>query len=370
MTTYRNRLSKMLAGITIAASMTAASGAAAQEKTIRMTTTWPVSINLIETDLHFVEIVNRLGKGIIQIDFFPGGDLVPSSEVLDAVQSGAIEAAGDWPGYWAGKDTAFGVIGAFPMLLTADDYRNWIVNWGGADLIDKVYGQYDIKYLPYYALSSESGLRSTSPITSLEDMSGKRVRMSGRPQGEILRQLGAAQVQLPGSEIYQALERGVIDAAEFSTPSSDWGMGFQEVTQHVIAPGWHQPGSAGGVMIKLSVWEELNDQQKAVLETAAQATMNWSTGHYERGSAAAVRAFEEAGTTVHKLSDDELARLQDMSNRVLEEESCANPLFAEVALSMLEYLADYEPWRAVQGEFAGGRNLSALPDIEKIRSCS
>jgi len=370
MTTYRNRLRKILAGITIAASLTAASGSVAQETTIRMTTTWPVSINLIEADEHFTETVNRLGKGIIQIDFFPGGDLVPSGQVFDAVRSGAIDASGDWPGYWAGTDTAFGVIGAFPMLLGAEDYRYWITNWGGAELIDKVYGKYDMKYLPYYVISSESGLRSTSPITSLEDMSGKRVRMSGRAQGEILRQLGAAQVQLPGSEIYQALERGVIDAAEFSTPSSDWVMGFQEVTQHVITPGWHQPGSVGGAMIKMSVWEGLNDQQKAVLETAAQATMNWSTGHFERGSAAAVRSFEEAGTEVHKLNEEELSRLQDMSNQVLAEESCANPLFAEVAVSMLEYLADYEPWRAMQGVFAGGRNLSAMPDIEKVRSCS
>lgn len=365
----KSRLNIMLASATIATSLMTATIASAQDTTIRMTSTFPQGINLIDADVHFAEVVNRLGKDIIKIDFYPGGDLVPSGQVFDAVQSGAIEASADWPGYWAGSDTAFGLIGAFPMLFNADDYRNWVTNWGGADVIDKVYGNFGIKYLPYYVLSAESGLRSTSAIAALEDLSGKRLRMSGRPQGEILRQLGAAQVQLPGSEVYQSLERGVVDAAEFSVPSTDLSMGFQEVTQHLLSPGWHQPGSMGGVMIKLSVWEALNDQQQAILETAAQATMNWSTGYFDHGSAAALRKFEEAGTEVHQLSDGELARLQEMSNKVLEEESCANPLFAEVAVSMLEYLADYEQWRSMQGDFAGGRNLSNTPDLEKIRSC-
>ena len=365
----KSRLNRALTGAAVAASVTTATGAIAEEVTIRMTSTFPQGINLIEADIRFAETVNRLGKGIIQIDFFPGGDLVPSGQVFDAVQSGAIEASADWPGYWAGSNTAFGLIGAFPMLFNAGDYRNWVTNWGGAELIDGIYGEFGIKYLPHYVLSAESGLRSTSALTSLEDLSGKRLRMSGRPQGEILRQLGAAQVQLPGSEVYQSLERGVVDAAEFSVPSTDLSMGFQEVTEHVLSPGWHQPGSMGGVMIKASVWEGLDDQQQAVLETAAQATMNWSTGHYDRGSAAALRKFEEAGTQGHQLSEEELATLQTMSNKVLEDESCANPKFAEVAVSMLDYLADYEQWRGMQGEFAGGRNLSELPDIEKIRGC-
>lgn len=344
----------------------------AQDKpvTIQMTTTWPLGINLIESDQHFVELVNMLGEGTIQIDFFPGETLVPSTQVFDAVQSGSIQAAADWPGYWAGTDTAFSLIGAFPMFFSMGDYLLWIKSWGGAELIDKVYGKYNIRYIPYGILSTESGLRSKEPLTSLADLSGKRLRMSGRPQGEILKELGAAQVMLPGSEVYQSLERGVVDGAEFSVPSTDLGMGFDEVTGHWMSPGWHQPASTAGVMINIDVWNSLSDRQKGILEAAADATLSWAIAHFEKTSVEAVRAFKEAGIEVHKLSDEDLAKLQTMSNKILVDESCANPLFAEVALSQLEYMQDYSTWREMQGEFAVGRNIAELPDIEAVRACA
>jgi TRAP-type mannitol/chloroaromatic compound transport system substrate-binding protein len=137
-----------------------------------------------------------------------------------------------------------------------------------------------------------------------------------------------------------------------------------------MSPGWHQPASIGGVMINIDVWNGLSDKQKLIIETAAAATMSWAIGHFEKTSTEAVHAFEEAGTTVHKLSDEDMARVQTVANRLLVEESCANPLFARVALSQVEYLEEYRGWREMQGEFAMGRNLSEMPDIEAIRACA
>src|SRR5690606_31067453 len=102
-----------------------------KEVTIQMTSTWPPGINLIETDKHFVELVNKLGKGVIQIKFHPGESLVPSTQVFDAVRSGSIDASADWPGYWGGTDTAFALLGAFPMFFTGADYVLWIQGWDG-----------------------------------------------------------------------------------------------------------------------------------------------------------------------------------------------------------------------------------------------
>lgn len=366
-TTISNKIAAL--GIAGAVTLTASMALADDPVTIQMTTTWPEGINLIEGDKHFAELVNKLGKGSISIDFFPGNTIVPSTQVFDAVRSGATQAAADWPGYWAGTNTAFSLLGSFPMLFTAQDYVLWINEWGGAEMFDEAYGKYDIKYLPYAVISTESGLRSTKPLASLDDLNGKRLRMSGRAQGAILAELGGAQVMLPGSEVYQSLERGVVDAAEFSSPSTDYGMGFQEVTKHWMAPGWHQPGSIAGVMIAQKVWDDLSDQQKFIMETAAQATMNWSIGYYERTSAEATKAFTDAGVTVSTLSDEEMTRLQEMANANLVTEACENPLFAKITMSKLEYLKEYEQWREMQGEFAQGRNLSAFPDIDAIRAC-
>lgn len=344
----------------------------AQDKatTITMTSTFPPSIDLMDADKKFADTVNLLGKGSIKIKFLPGESLVPSTQVLDAVRSGSIDASGDWAGYWAGTDSAFGLIGAFPMLFTATDYLLWLQNWGGAALLDEVYGKYGIKYLPYSVLTSESGLRGSKPINTLDDLQGKRVRMSGQPQGEILKKFGASQVLIPGSEVYPALERGVFDAAEYSTPGTDWGMGLQEVTKYNSTPGWHQPGSVTGVMIDQKVWDKLNDHQKNILKVAADATMSWSLGHYEKGSAKAVKEFEKHGTVASVLSKEDMEKLQVVANEVLLNESCKNPLFAKLAVSQLEYLQDYAQWRTQQGQFAMGRNIEPFPDLAAIRECA
>lgn len=367
---YETRSLAAALGVAGALALSAGSAMAQDVTTIQMTSTWPPGINLIDSDTHFVELVNRIGEGTIQIDFFPGNSLVPSTQVFDAVQSGSIQASADWPGYWAGTDTAFSLIGSFPMLFTTGDYLLWINEWGGKELFDEVYGKYDMKYIPYAILGMESGVRSNEPFKSLADLEGKRLRMSGRPQGAILSEIGAAQVQLPGSEVYQALERGVVDGAEFSMPGVDLGMGFNEVTTNWMSPGWHQPASIGGVMIGQAVWDGLSDKQKFILETAAQATMAWSIGHFEKAATEAVEVFVDSGVTINTLSDEELAKIQTIANRVLADEACANPLFAKVAVSQLQYLQDYTQWRDMQSEFALGRNLTEFPDFEKIKSCA
>jgi len=370
-----NMLTILRKGVTIAAALAllaagASASAQAKEVTIQMTSTWPPGINLIESDRHFVELVNKLGKGVIQIKFHPGESLIPSTQVFDAVRSGSIDASADWPGYWGGTDTAFALLGAFPMFFTGADYVLWIQGWDGKKVFDEIYGKYGMTYLPYSVITSESGPRGNEPIASLADLKGKRIRMSGRPQGEILKKYGASQIMLPGSEVYQAVERGVVDAAEFSTPSTDLGMGLHEVSRHLMSPGWHQPGSMSGVMINRKVWDGLTEQQQTILKAAADATLPWSMAFFEKGSAVAVKKFEEAKTTVHQLSDEDMRQLQVEANKTMVTEACANPLFAQVAVSQIEFLKEYEQWRGMQGEFSMGRNLSELPDLEAIRKCA
>lgn len=361
---------KLLPFVCALLALTFIQGAAAKDKiTITMTSTWPTGISLIKADQHFVKTVNELAGDDLEIKFHPGGTLVPSGQVFDATSSGSVDASADWPGYWAGRDSTFALLGSFPMLLTAGDYLLWLQQWGGFEAFQKVYGKFGMVYLPYNVISMESGLRSKEPLTSLADLKGKRLRMSGRPQGEILKKLGAAQVQLPGGEVYQALERGVVDGAEFSQPGIDWSMGLQEVTSNWLAPGWHQPGGVGGVMINKKVWDKLSNKQQALLKTAANATLTWSLAYFEKSSAVATHKFLEQGTEVHRLSDDELERLQKLANQELVDEACKNTLYAQVAYTQVEFLKEYAEWRKLEQPFGFGRNLSSLPDEDKIKSC-
>ena len=177
------------------------------------------------------------------------------------------------------------------MGLTASDYIMWLYDGGGLELYQEVYGKYGIVYLPYWVSSTDSGVRGNKPIRSLRDYKNLKIRMAGRAQGKMLKDLGASQVMLAGGEVYQALEKGVIDAGEFASPDIDWGMGFQEVTSYWASPGWHQPSGLGGVMINKKAWDVLPKKTQELLKILARATMVWSFSHFNYVSATATDKF-------------------------------------------------------------------------------
>jgi len=348
-----------------------AAGALAVQATAQeswtMTTTWPSSLELIETDRHFVDLANKLTAGELTIEFFEGGAIVPSGEVFGAVESGTIQAGADWPGYWAGRDSAFSPLATTPSLFNAIDYVNWIQQWGGAELYNEIYGNYGMVYLPYGVTNNESGFRTNEPIVSLDDLQGKRLRLSGLEQGKLLERLGGNQVSMAGGEIYQSLERGVIDGAEFSTPNVDWSGGFQQVTKYWATPGWHQSASVFGVMINKSAWDALSPETQEKLQIAADATLVWSLAFTEKRATEAYAKFDEA-VEINRYDDETLARVQEMANEVIIETACENPNSAKVYLSMMEYVNDYAQWRDASAPFNLGRTPNG-PDVEALREC-
>ncbi|SES68508.1 TRAP transporter substrate-binding protein DctP [Paracoccus homiensis] len=336
-----------------------------------MTTTWPSSLELIEFDKHWVELANKLiDDDKLTIEFYEGGSLVPAGEVFGAVESGTIQAGGDWPGYWAGRDAAFSPLATTASLFNAVDYVNWIQEWGGAELYNEVYGKFGMVYLPYGVTNNESGFRTVDkPIRSTEDLQGLRLRLSGLEQGKLLEKLGGNQVSMAGGEIYQSLERGVIDGAEFSTPNVDFSGGFQQVTKYWSTPGWHQSSSIFGVMINKAAWDALDDETRERLEIAADATLLWSLAFTEKRATEAVAQFKEAGTEINRLDDATLEQIQTMANETIEEVACENPLSAKVYASQVGYLQDYSSWRDASAPFNLGRTPNG-PDLAKLQECA
>ena len=355
-----------LAGLALCAGV--ASQAAAQDSWT-MTTTWPTSLELIEIDKHFVDLANKLTGDDLTIEFFEGGSLVPAGEVFGAVESGTVQAGADWPGYWAGRNSAFSPLATTASLFNAVDYVNWIEQWGGKELYNEIYGKFGMVYLPYGVTNNESGFRTNEQIVSLDDLQGKRLRLSGLEQGRLLEKLGGSQVSMAGGEIYQSLERGVIDGAEFSTPNVDFSGGFHQVTKYWATPGWHQSASIFGVMINKDAWDALSDETREALEIAAQANLVWSLSFTEKRATEAYQQFIDAGIEINRYDDETLAKVQEMANETIEETACENPDSAKVYLSQLEYLNDYAKWRDASAPFNLGRTPNG-PDIEKIRACA
>ena len=189
--------------------------------------------------------------------------------------------------------------------------------------------------------------------------------MSGRNQGKILEKLNAAQTMMAGGEIYQALERGVIDAGEFCNPATDWGMGFQEVTEYWASPGWHQPNSLLGVMINQEAWDELPDHLKAVVGQAAMANFTWSWSYYEYGAIEGTENFLNAGIELTRLDDASLAKIQEYAWASLLEDARENPDFAKIAYSQVKFLHDFGKWRDICEPFGFGRNPEGVDDVLK-----
>jgi len=358
---------KLLSAVT--ASVLLAAPALAQKQTWTMTSTWPSSLELMELDKKWVELANKLAGDELKIDFFEGGSLVPSGEVFGAVEAGTIQAAGDWPGYWAGRDAAFSPLGTHTSLFNAIDYVNWIQQWGGKDVYNEVYGKFGMVYLPYGVTNNESGFRTNEPIRNLDDLKGKRLRLSGLEQGKVLERLGGNQVSMAGQELYQALERGVIDGAEFSTPNVDVSAGLHQVTKFWATPGWHQSSSMFGVMISKDAWDKLSPETQEKLKIAADAAMLWSLSFTEKRAIDGYKTFADAGIEINRMDDESLKHIQDLSNEVMVEVACSSPLAAKVYFSQAQYLADYKDWRTASAPFNLGRSPNG-PDLEKLRACA
>jgi len=358
-----------LLAIAICISGVAVKSAEAKKIRWKMTTMWPAGIILIEADRHFYKLVNEMATDELEIKFFDGGTLVTGFELFDAVAKNTVQAGGNWPSYWSGKDTAFDLLGSCPMGLTNIDYMVWYYRGGGYELYQEIFGKFGMVFFPLMVTPMESGVRGHKAINTLEDYKGMKVRISGRMQGEIMKELGAAQVALAGGEVYQALEKGVIDAGEFGAPSIDWGMGFQEVTEFWAAPGWHQPSSVNGVMINKEAWDALSPRLQTIIRTAAEATMSWMFSFLEYESYFATQKFVDHGIKITRLDQASLDKLQTISQNLIAKYSKENPLYAKVAYSQMKFLADSAKWREVSTPFSYGR-IVEVPILDELEAAA
>ncbi len=334
---------------------------------LRFATCWTPNYGLIQADYYWISLVEELLGDQVKIDFYTAGELIKSNEVFDAVSDGTVQIGSDFPGYWAGKDTAFNLVASFPMWMDAYDYVNWLEFGGGLQEYERVYGNFGIVPLPHGPITCESGPRSNKPIRSLADYKGLKIRMSGKNQGNILQKLGAAQVGISSSEVYQGLQRGLIDAAESCTPDLDWGLGYGETTKFSSHPGWHQPGSMGNLLFNAKTWASLPEHVKSAFRIAAKATVTRILAYQDYSSAEGTYKFRNVGVKEYKLPMEDLNTLAGYAFDQIYQESKANPSFAKMALSMGEYLHFYRPWRELSYPFGHGWKDSPLPDLEKIR---
>jgi TRAP-type mannitol/chloroaromatic compound transport system substrate-binding protein len=305
-----------------------------------------------------------MAMGELEIKYFPGGTLVTrSDEIFDAVAKGTLEMATDWPSYWEGKNTAFGLITSTPVWFTPGDYMLWFWQGGGLELSQELYAKYGLVWFPHSVTGPESGQRSNKPISKGDDYKGVKMRQCGRVQAKILQDLGGAAIFMPGAEIYLALSRGTIDAGEFSVPECDWAMGFQEVTKFWVLPGWHQPGPVSGVMVNKAAYDKLPDRTKFLFKEAAMATMMWSWTYFEYSASEYTKRFKDKGIKMTHLDKATLDKIHDFAYKYLLADAEANPDHAKIAFSQAKYFKDFDEWRNIQYPFMFGRTPPKMDQV-------
>lgn len=309
----------------------------------RMVMPWSRGLLFYDIASHFADSVRLASAGRLDIRPYSADELVPAMQSFDAVSQGVAEVGHDWPGYWKGKNEAFVAFASVPFGLDAEGYNIWLYEKGGIDMMQELYGRFNLFALPGGQCGHEMGLFSNKRATKMEDFKGMRVRTPGWYM-DILTQLGASVTPLPGGEVYLALERGVIDAAEFSSPAINYPMGFHEITKYVIQPGVHQPGIQCALFFNKDAYEKLPEDLKWIIDIAAKETQLWSYNWINGLNAEAIRRYKEHIEIV-KMDTETLIEFRKITKTYLDDLKTKHPDVKKVLDSQEAFLESYADWR-------------------------
>ncbi|KZL25931.1 MULTISPECIES: TRAP transporter substrate-binding protein [unclassified Pseudovibrio] len=293
------------------------------------------------------EQLKLMSGGSIKMKVYEPGKLVPPFEILDAVSSGKINSGYTTAGYWAGKIPAAPLFSAVPFGPEAGEYAAWLYYGNGLSLYQEMYDQagYNVKVLPCAIIAPETSGWFAKEINSPEDLKGLKMRFFGLG-GKVMQKLGVATSLLPGGEIFPALEKGAIDATEFSMPAIDARLGFHKLVKYNYFPGWHQQATVFELLINKDVWNKASDTHKAIIENACKASV---TDSFAEGEAIQHEALldnvNNNGVQIKQWSPEMLDVFRSTWNDVAQEEAANDAFFAKVLTDLNQFRDNYKIWK-------------------------
>ncbi len=294
-----------------------------------------------------VEIADRLriaSDGRIDWTLDDPGEVVPAFAIVDAVRTGKIKAGYTWLGYDEGRLPVSVLFGAVPFGMTPWEYSAWWVRGGGLELAREIYRPLQIEPILCGIIGPETAGWFRKEIHRVEDLKGLKIRFAGLG-GRVLQKLGASVTMLPGGEIFQALEKGAIDATEFSLPEVDARLGFHRVARFNYFPGWHQPHTAFHLVVHKPTWDGLSDSTRATIEMACGDGVHRNLANAEAAQGPALAELAKAGVQTRVLSSELLTALAVAANEVLNEQAAIDDDFARVLRHQRAFRASYARWR-------------------------
>ncbi|MFK8034781.1 MAG: TRAP transporter substrate-binding protein [Hyphomicrobiales bacterium] len=324
-----------------------ASPALAEKIRMKVASSYPSSQPLIgSAGVELTNTVTAISGGDIEMKFFEPGALVPAFEVLDAVGNGTADAAWSNPGYHTSKDIAFAMFSAIPFGPGAGEYGAWMFYGGGSELMnEKLYNKFNVHSEICGVSPPETSGWFRQEIASLDDMKGMKMRFFGLG-AKVMQKLGVDTQLLPGGEIYAALERGTIDATEYSMPVVDESAGFYQLAKYNYFPGWHQQSTLQDLLINLDTWNGMTDSQRLTIRTACRATYtNMLTEGEAINGAALTRLRDDKGVNIRNWNEEQLAVYEENWVLVVEELKAESETFAEAWAALKEFQKGYNVWK-------------------------
>lgn len=323
--------------------------AVSAQTTIEMTTAFGQNLPILGTAA--VDFTNRLNSisSEVEIERYDPGKLVPTLEALDAVANGSVDAAYATTGYWQGKLNTASLFAAVPFGPEAGEFLGWILYDDGAKYWQQMYDDagYNVHAIPCGVIAPETSGWFKEEIKTVEDLKGLNMRFFGLG-AKVMEKLGVSTSLLAAGDIFPALERGAIDATEFSMPRIDARLGFHKIAKFNYFPGWHQPSTLFELLVNGDVWADLDDTQQAQIETACLATITTNLAEGEATNyAAMVDNVENNGVTIKQWPPEMLDAFESAWGDVVGEMAADDPFFQEVWADLQDYRKGYKTWSSI-----------------------
>jgi TRAP-type mannitol/chloroaromatic compound transport system substrate-binding protein len=286
-----------------------------------------------------------------QIRPFAAGEIVPGLQVLDAVQAGTVELGHTANYYYVGKDPTFAFDTAIPFGLNARQQFAWMHYGGGNELMGEFFKNYNIHAIPAGNTAVQMGGWYRKEIKTVKDFEGLKFRIGGFA-GQVLAKLGVVPQQLAGGDIYPALEKGTIDAAEWVGPYDDEKLGFHKVAKFYYYPGWWEGGPQLSTIINIAQWNTLTPAYKAILEAACAEANVMMVAKYDAANPAALRRLIAGGAQLRPFSREIMEACLKAANELYAETSAKNANFKKVYDSWVKFRDEETLWfRVAEGAY-------------------
>ncbi|MFW5833695.1 MAG: TRAP transporter substrate-binding protein [Pseudomonadota bacterium] len=306
----------------------------------RLASSFPPSLDTIYGGAEvFAASLDAITQGRFKVEVYPPGELMPAMGVLDGVANGEIEIAHTGSYYFTDRDPAFGFGTAMPFGLNSRLQNAWLHAGGGNELMNEFYRSYGFVGLPCGNTGTQMGGWFTRPVASLADVRGLKMRVPGLAQ-PLIRRMGGEPVQTPGGEIFEGLQSGRIDAAEWVGPYDDEKLGFYRVARYYYYPGWWEPSTTLHLFVNEAAWAGLPDAYQEAVRVAASHANAFMQAKYDVQNPAALKRLVTNGVELRAFPEDVLRAAYSASQALYAEFSEASPAFRRI----------FEHWQAFRGD--------------------